>query len=135
MNSDIAALFLRIVKKGEQDIDGVTNVERPNRRGPKTRMNIVKTFGLDKKKDDVRRYVVRREVKRGDKTFYKSPKIQRLITETRLRRKHVMKRDRKAQTKRSAEAHEKYEKLLSQYVKEKKAQREADRKATEEQKK
>ena len=94
MNSDIAALFLRIVKRGEQDIDGVTNVERPNRKGPKTRMNIVKTFGLDKKKDDVRRYVVRREIKRGDKTFYKSPKIQRLITETRLRRKHVMKRDR-----------------------------------------
>jgi small subunit ribosomal protein S6e len=75
------------MKKGEKEIAGVTDVERPNRLGSKRRNNIVKTFALDKKKDDVRKYVVKREIKRKDKTYYKSPKIQRLITETRLRRK------------------------------------------------
>jgi small subunit ribosomal protein S6e len=63
------------VKRGDAEIDGVTNVERPNRLGPKRRNNIIKTFALDKKKDDVRKYVVAREIKRKDKTFYKSPNI------------------------------------------------------------
>ena len=40
-----------------------------------------------RKQDDVTKYVVRREIKRGDKTFYKSPKVQRLVSEKRLRRK------------------------------------------------
>jgi len=103
----------------------VTNVERPNRLGVKRRNNIIKTFALDKKKDDVRKYVVRREIKRKDKTFYKSPKIQRLITETRLRRKRQHKAEVAGRYKATREGLEKYEKLLSQYAKEKKAQKEA----------
>jgi len=47
-----------------------------------------------RKKDDVRKYVVRREIKRGDKTVYKAPKVQRLITEKRIRRKIVNKRSK-----------------------------------------
>jgi len=104
---------------------------RPNRLGPKRRGNIIKTFALDKKKDDVRNYVVKREVKRGDKTFYKSPKIQRLITEKRLRRKHTIKAETKARWTNTKQATERYEKLLSQYAKEKKAAREVARKAEE----
>merc|ERR1719181_2643957 len=73
--SDLAAIFLRVVKKGDKEIEGVTDVDRPNRLGPKRRNHIIKTFALDKKKDDVRKYVVRREIKRADKTFFKSPKI------------------------------------------------------------
>jgi len=113
------------MKKGEKEIEGVTNVERPNRLGDKRRNNIIKTFALDKKKDDVRKYVVRREIKRKDKTFYKSPKIQRLITETRLRRKRQHKAEVVGRNKSTRESLEKYEKLLSQYAKEKKAQKEA----------
>lgn len=101
----------------------MTNVARANRLGAKRRNNIIKTFALDKKKDDVRQYVVRREIKRKDKTFYKSPKIQRLITETRLRRKKLHKADVKDRYKNTKEAHEKYEKLLSQYAKEQKAKK------------
>lgn len=118
---DLAAIFLRVVKKGEKEIDGVTNVARPNRLGPKRRGNIIKTFALDKKKDDVRQYVVKREIKRGDKTFYKSPKIQRMITETRLRRKAAIKGETKNRWTNTKQATERYEKLLSQYAKEKKA--------------
>ena len=122
---DLAAMFLRVVKKGEKDIDGVTNVARPNRLGPKRASKIIKTFALDKKKDDVRKYVVRREIKRGDKTFYKSPKIQRLITETRLRRKHQHKKEVVNRYKNTKAASEAYEKVLSQYAKEKKAAKKA----------
>merc|ERR1712146_871066 len=52
---------------------------------------------------------------------YTSTKIQRLITEKRLRRKKLhkkMKKDRWAATK---DAHVAYEKLLSKFLKEKKA--------------
>ena len=83
---------MRITKKGESEIEGLTDAERPRRLGPKRASTIRKVFALrnDKKGgkvDDVRKYVVKREIKKGDKTFYKSPKIQRLITEKTLRRK------------------------------------------------
>jgi len=127
---DICAIFLKVVKKGEKEIDGLTNVDKPNMRGPKRRNNIISTFALDKQ-DDVTRYVVRREIKRGDKTFYKSPKIQRVISEKRIRRKRVIKQSRKDRWEVSKENVAKYEKLLSQYAKEKKAEKEAARKAAE----
>jgi small subunit ribosomal protein S6e len=76
----------------------------------------------------VRKYIVTREIKRGDKTHYKSPKIQRLITEKRLRRKKLQKRAVQDRYKTSKEAAAKYEKLISQYVKEKKAARNAEAK-------
>lgn len=110
-----------IVKKGEKEIDGCTNVEHPNRLFYKRRNKIIKAFNLEKKKDDVRKYVARREIKRGDKTFYKSPKIQRLITEKRLRRKKLIQRNKKDRYELSKKAHQDYEKILSQYVKEKRA--------------
>jgi len=125
VGSDIAAIFLRVVKKGDKEIEGVTDVERPNRLGQKRRNNIVKTFALDKKKDNVCKYVVRREIKRKDKTFYKSPKIQRLVTEKRLRRKRAIKKDKVNRYKTTKDCKKKYEQLMSQYVKEKKAQKKA----------
>lgn len=74
-----------------------------------------------RKTDDVRKYVVRREIKKGDKTFYKSPKIQRLITEKRLRRKRLYKREKVENYKKQKEDRAKYDKVLSKYIKEKKA--------------
>lgn len=75
----------------------------------------------------MREYVVRREIvikgKDGaaDRTFYKSPKIQRLITEKRIRRKIINNKAKKEGWKKGKEAHQAYEKLLSKYLKEKKA--------------
>jgi small subunit ribosomal protein S6e len=129
--SDLAVVFLQVVKKGEAEIDKVTNVDHPNRRGPKRASNIRKMYALVKGKDDVRKYVIKRVVKKGDKTFYKSPSIQRLVTEKRLRRKVVAKRDKLNRYKASKANVEKYEKLLSQYAKEKKAARVAAAKEAE----
>merc|ERR1712183_398554 len=79
---DLAVMGLVIVKKGEQDIAGLTDEERPRRLGPKRASNIRKLFNLEKK-DDVRKFVVRREA--GKKK--KAPKIQRLVTPALLQRK------------------------------------------------
>lgn len=59
---DIAVLSLVIVKQGEQQIPGLTDVVLPKRLGPKRATKIRKFFNLSKD-DDVRKYVVRREVK------------------------------------------------------------------------
>jgi len=117
---DLSVIALRVLVKGDKDVEGLTDAERPRRLGPKTVGTIRQAFAL-RKKDDVRKYVVKREVKRGDKTFYKCPKIQRLVTEKRLRRKIVNNRIKKDRWKAGKEAHQAYEKLLSKYLKEKKA--------------
>ena len=107
---DLAVIALRIVKKGDAELEGVTDGERPRRRGPKRASYIRKVFAL-RKKDDVRKYVVKREVKKGDKTLYKSPKIQRLITERRIRRKKLVKRGKLDQYKKGKDERAKYERF------------------------
>jgi len=117
---DLAVISLKIVKKGEKEIEGLTDGDKPRRRGPKRANTIRKVFAL-RKQDDVRKYVVKREIKKKDKTFYKSPKIQRLITESRIRRKKLYKKSKKDGFKAKRDARAKYEKVLSNYLKEKKA--------------
>ncbi|CCK67871.1 40S ribosomal protein eS6 KNAG_0A01820 [Huiozyma naganishii CBS 8797] len=87
---DLAVLSLVIVKKGEQEFEGVTNDTVAKRLGPKRANNIRKFFGLSKE-DDVRDFVVRREVTKGEKTYTKAPKIQRLVTPQRLTKKEIPK--------------------------------------------
>jgi small subunit ribosomal protein S6e len=50
---DLSVLALSIVKQGESDIPGLTDVVNPKRLGPKRATKIRRFFGLDKK-DDVR---------------------------------------------------------------------------------
>lgn len=64
--SDIAVLSLVLVKQGEQEIPGLTDNVLPKRLGPKRATKIRKFFNLSKE-DDVRKYVVRREVKSSKK--------------------------------------------------------------------
>jgi len=89
---DIAVLALAIVKQGDADIPGLTDQVLPKRLGPKRATKICRFFALDKT-DDVRKYVIRREVaskKEGGKAFVKAPKIQRLVTPQRLQhRRHL----------------------------------------------
>merc|ERR1712194_344959 len=73
VGADLATLALVIAKKGAEDIPGLTDENRPRRLGPKRAANIRKLFNLEKK-DDVRQFVVRREVE----SKKKAPKIQRL---------------------------------------------------------
>lgn len=63
---DIAVLSLVVVKQGEQEIPGLTDTILPKRLGPKRATKIRKFFNLTKE-DDVRKYVVRREVKSAKK--------------------------------------------------------------------
>lgn len=91
-----------------------------NRLGPKRKNKIAKAFALDKKLDDVRRYVVRRKIEKGDKVHYKSPRIQRLVSEKRLKRKRAIHRNKLEGVKHSQEQAVAYEKLLKSYFAEKK---------------
>lgn len=99
---DLAVLALSIVKQGDSDIPGLTDVVHPKRLGPKRATKIRRFFGLSKE-DDVRKFVVRREVQpktEGKKPYTKAPKIQRLVTPQRLQHK----RHRIALKRRRAEA-------------------------------
>lgn len=63
---DIAVLSVIIVKQGDNDIPGLTDQVLPKRLGPKRATKIRKFFNLSKE-DDVKKYVVRREVKSSKK--------------------------------------------------------------------
>ena len=63
---DISVLSLVIIKQGENEIPGLTDNVLPKRLGPKRATKIRKFFNLSKE-DDVRKYVVRREVKSAKK--------------------------------------------------------------------
>jgi len=106
VSQEIGVLALVIVKKGDGEIPGLTDKIKPRRLGPKRASKIRKLFNLknevkkddkgaviSKQVDDVRKYVVRREVpsKKGGKSSFKAPKIQRLVTPERIQRKKQLK--------------------------------------------
>lgn len=75
----------------------MTDTTRPRRLGPKRASRIRKLFNLTKE-DDVRKYVIRRTIEKGDKKNSKAPKIQRLVTPQVLQRKRArvaFKKDRR----------------------------------------
>jgi len=105
---DIAVINAIIIKKGEQDLPGLTNPDslRPKMRGPKRANHIRKLWGLSKE-DDVRQFVSRKRVKdsKQGKPRFKSPKIQRLITPVMLhrrRRRLVVKKQRREISQKAA---------------------------------
>jgi small subunit ribosomal protein S6e len=124
---DIAVLHLVVIKKGAGEIPGVTDDPRPRRLGPKRASKIRRLFALDKgvnkkekkadERDDVRRYVVKREIKKeGKPVRHRAPKIQRLITAERIRRKLKEKADKKNRWVRAKEAAKKYNTLLNKVL-------------------
>merc|ERR1712025_1451218 len=117
---DLSVIALKVLVKGDADVAGLTDAARPRRLGPKRVSSIRQAFAL-RKKDNPTRYVVRREIKAGEKTRYKSPSVQRLVTAKRLRRKAILKRTKQQRWKTSKENAQAYEKILSKYLKEKKA--------------
>jgi len=125
VSADLSVVSLVIVKKGAQDIAGLTDEVKPRRLGPKRASKIRKLFNLEKK-DDVRQYVIRRQiVKEGKKPTTKAPKIQRLVTPQRLQHKRERKAVKKARfTKSRAEA-EAYNALLAKRLKEQREKRKA----------
>merc|ERR1712000_537895 len=123
VSRDISVLHLIVAKRGKEPIPDLTNKVLPRRLGPKRANNIRKLFNLEKS-DDVRMFVVRREIpskKEGGKPKSKAPKIQRLITPEKLQRKRrraSMIRKQREHSKQQAAA---YAALLAQRQKEKRA--------------
>jgi len=124
VSHQIAVLHLTIVKKGDEELAGLTDNQIPRRLGPKRASKIRKLFVLSKE-DDVRKYVIRRELaaKEGKKAGSKAPKIQRLVTPVVLQRKrHRLSVKKTRQTKAKTEAAD-YQKLLALRQKESREKR------------
>jgi small subunit ribosomal protein S6e len=121
---DIAVLSLVIVKQGEQEVPGLTDVVLPKRLGPKRATKIRKFFNLSKE-DDVRKYVVRREVKSQKnpeaKPYTKAPKIQRLVTPLRLQRRRHLRSLKRRRLEHQKEQKVEYDALIAKRLAEKKA--------------
>ena len=125
VSHDIKNLHLKIIKKGPKEIEGLTTAKdaQPKRLGPKRATKILKEFGLlqtytEKKKNKeeqknlrfmITKFAPKRSVKtKNGKEYVKRPKIQRLITPDRLRRKRLLKRfheERKAKAKKEEETY------------------------------
>lgn len=83
---DLSVLNLVVVKKGDSEIEGLTDTSTPRRLGPKRANKLRALFNLSKA-DDVRKFVISRTFEKKGKTVTKRPKIQRLVTPITLSRK------------------------------------------------
>ena len=123
VDANLSVLNLVIVKKGEEDIPGLTDTTVPRRLGPQRASRICKLFSLSKE-DDVRQYVVRKPLnKDGKKARTKAPKIQRLVTPRVLQHKRPRTALKKQRTKKNKEEAAEYAKLLVKRMKEAKEKR------------
>jgi len=133
-SNELSIINLVIVKKGEDEIPGITDKNIPRRLGPKRASKIRKLFNLTKEydqrlkkavfKDDVRKYVVRREIppkegKEKSRKKSKAPKIQRLVTPLTLQRKRRRESIKKKSLAKSKADKAEYIKLLAQRSKDK----------------
>ncbi|KAL4072363.1 40S ribosomal protein S6 [Scleroderma yunnanense] len=121
---DIAVLSVIIVKQGDNDLPGLTDSVLPKRLGPKRATKIRKFFNLSKE-DDVRKYVIRREVKSAKKEnakpYTKAPKIQRLVTPIRLQRRRHLRALNRRRIDRQKEQKAEYDVIVQKRVAERKA--------------
>mmetsp|Transcript_32843 Transcript_32843/g.79938 ORF Transcript_32843/g.79938 Transcript_32843/m.79938 type:complete len:251 (+) Transcript_32843:59-811(+) len=127
VSHDLAVLNLVIIKKGEKDVEGLTDEKsaKPRRLGPKRANNIRKLFNLSKK-DDVRDAIVRRKIEKdGKKDCFKAPKIQRLITPARLQRKLKWKAERRHRWEKSRAAAKEYNDLVAERLREERERRQS----------
>jgi len=132
VDANLSALSLIIVRKGEGEIEGLTDSLVPRRLGPKRATKIRRLFNLSKE-DDVRKYVIKRTIQpkeEGKKPRTKAPKIQRLVTPIRLQRKRQRTSQKlKRRVKRREEAAA-YHQMMTRYAKEKQAEKIARRRSS-----
>jgi small subunit ribosomal protein S6e len=130
---DVKMLSVTIVKKGEKEIPGLTDTTVNRRLGPKRANNIRKLYGIEKSEGSdqsntialIKKSVVRRTFKSKKnpeaKERQKAPKVQRLITDVRLRRKKIQKEQVVKRWQKTNAAREEYKKLMDTYMTKKKA--------------
>merc|ERR1712226_931209 len=116
VDANLSVISVIIVKKGEQEIPGLTDNTIPRRLGPKRASKIRKLYNLSK------------EGKEQKKPQFKAPKVQRLVTPIMLQRKRhrIAIKRRRAEKNRQAAAE--YAKILAQRQKEAKEAKELRRK-------
>ncbi|XP_039265984.1 small ribosomal subunit protein eS6-like [Styela clava] len=122
VDANLSVLHLIIVKKGDNELPGLTDKSIPKRLGPKRASKIRKLFNLSRE-DDVRQYVVRRPVpakegKEQKKPRYKAPKIQRLITPQVLQRKRHRETMKRRRAEKAKKEETEYKKVLAKRAKE-----------------
>ncbi|XP_075514090.1 small ribosomal subunit protein eS6-like [Primulina tabacum] len=125
VSPDLSVLNLVIVKKGDNELPGLTDVEKPRMRGPKRASKIRKLFNLSKE-DDVRKYVNtyrRTFTTKAGKKVSKAPKIQRLVTPLTLQRKRARISDKKKRIAKAKTEAAEYQKLLATRLKEQRERR------------
>ena len=118
---DLSVMHLVVVKKGQQEIAGLTDEVKPRRLGPKRANKIRKLFNLAKE-DDVRKFVIRRDAGKTKK----APKIQRLVTPLRLQRKRNLRNSKVRKMVENKEARAVYEKRVVQFHHDQKVKRTLD---------
>lgn len=120
VGQDLGGLNLVVLKRGENHIPKLTDVNVPRRLGPKRANKIRKLFNIQKHSDnigaknptsikvfprDVCKSIVRRVIKTvNNKTRFKAPKIQRLITPERIYRKKSRRENKYKKAKKAVEA-------------------------------
>merc|ERR1712002_812164 len=118
VDGQLSVLSVTIVKKGDAEIPELTDKTLPRRLGPKRASKIRKLFNLSKE-DNVCQYVIKRPItKEGKKQRFKAPKIQRLVTPTRVARKRHLRVAKMGRIVKKREEEAVYKKLLSQRRKE-----------------
>ena len=131
---DIKTLSLTLVKKGEKDIPGLTDETKSRRLGPKRATGIRKLYGIEKTEGEkttqsscalIKKHAIRRtfkSAKKPDATRHKAPKVQRLVTEARLRRKRIQKEDKIKRWKRTIALTEEYKKVYDAFANKRRAE-------------
>jgi small subunit ribosomal protein S6e len=131
---DIKTLSLTLVKKGEKEIPGLTDETKSRRLGPKRATGIRKLYGIEKIEGEkttqsscalIKKHAIRRTFKAPKKpeaTRHKAPKVQRLVTEARLRRKRIQKEDKVKRWKRTTALTEEYKKVFDAFANKRRAE-------------
>merc|ERR1712183_47130 len=129
VDGNLSVISVVIVKKGDNDIPGLTDTTIPRRLGPKRASKIRKLFNLTKD-DNVCQYVIKRPLpaKEGKKPQFKAPKVQRLVTPIMLQRKRQRLAVKRKRAEKNRQAAAEYAKILAQRQKESKEAKEMRRK-------
>lgn len=125
VGADLSVLNLVVVKKGDNEVEGLTDSVIPKRLGPKRANKIRKLFNLTKA-DDIRKFVISRTFEKKGKTVTKRPKIQRLVTPVTLHRKNVRAREQVAALQKSKADAAAYTALVQKRMAEQKAARKSE---------
>ena len=130
VDANLSALSLIVVKKGDNDIEGLTDSVIPRKLGPKRASKIRKLFNLSKE-DDVTKYVITHDkTTKNGKVRVIAPKIQRLITPTVISRRKALLRKKKQQRTKVRDEAAAYHKLMTKFAKEQKDQKIARRRSS-----